>query len=457
MSSQSVNASSSQDASQSRGIRAIVLSMAGRVVIIAINAATGIITARSLHPAGRGEQAAIMLWPVLLANAMTLGLPSALIYYIRKQRESVAQFAGVALALAFVIGLVGALIAVLLMPTLLARYPSGVILNARYLLFTIPIGMVGLVARTVLEAEGEFSASIKAQWLSPGLTLIALVTLWATHLMTPVTSAMAYTLTVIPTSLWLLLRLRQTTAIAFDQKLSAARLLLSYGLRSYGIDLCSTLASYVDQALVVSILSPKDMGIYVVALGVSRMLNFCQASVIMVLLPKMAGLASPEVMQLTGRAARFSSLATAMCATCLYVLSPVAIRMLYGSSFRGAIPVLRVLLVEVTVAGTVMVLAQAPMALGRPGITTILQAAGLGLTIPLMLFYVPRYGIVGAAIALLASTTIRLFLILAAFPLILKLPTPRLWFNHNDLLEMYRLSKMMMARTFSAFPNEQAR
>ncbi len=117
---------------------------------------------------------------------------------------------------------------------------------------------------------------------------------------------MAYTLSVLPTSLWLLLRLRQMTAIALDNKLNAARLLLSYGLRSYGIDLCSTLASYVDQALVVSILSPKEMGIYVVALGVSRMLNFCQASVIMVLLPKTAGLKSPEVMLLTGRAARFS-------------------------------------------------------------------------------------------------------------------------------------------------------
>ena len=51
------------------------------------------------------------------------------------------------------------------------------------------------------------------------------------------------------------------------------RQLFAYGIRSYGIDLCGTMALYVDQALVVRLLEPGMMGTYVVALSLSRMLN----------------------------------------------------------------------------------------------------------------------------------------------------------------------------------------
>ena len=64
---------------QGRGATAATLQTAlARVLILAINMGTGIITARFLGPQGRGEQAAIILWPQLLAYLMTLGLPAAL-------------------------------------------------------------------------------------------------------------------------------------------------------------------------------------------------------------------------------------------------------------------------------------------------------------------------------------------------------------------------------------------
>jgi O-antigen/teichoic acid export membrane protein len=128
------------------------------------------------------------------------------------------------------------------------------------------------------------------------------------------------------------------------------------------------------------------------------------------------------------------------------MLSPVAIRALYGAGFGETIPTLRVLFVEVTLAGTVMVLAQAPMALGRPGVTTILQAVGLVLTIPLMLWLVPKEGIVGAAYALLITTTCRLVILLAAFPVLLKLPAPSLWFTRNDADSVHRIYEAAVSR-----------
>jgi O-antigen/teichoic acid export membrane protein len=61
-------------------IRAIV----ARFVLFGLNGLTGVITARTLDPAGRGELAAMIIWPVLLAALTTLGLPGALIYHVRR-------------------------------------------------------------------------------------------------------------------------------------------------------------------------------------------------------------------------------------------------------------------------------------------------------------------------------------------------------------------------------------
>jgi O-antigen/teichoic acid export membrane protein len=112
--------------------------------------------------------------------------------------------------------------------------------------------------------------------------------------------------------------------------------------------------------------------------------------------------------------------------------------LLYGSGYRAATPALRILVLEVVLAGATLVLSQAFMALGRPGVITTLQIIGLLLTIPIMLFLVPRLGIIGAAIALFLSTTVRLIFVLVSFPLFLKMPAPQILPTWGDARFMAR-------------------
>ncbi|HEX9002882.1 MAG TPA: polysaccharide biosynthesis protein, partial [Blastocatellia bacterium] len=69
------------------GLSAVLQSLVVKLLVVAINTATGIITARMLRPDGRGELAAMILWPVFLANALTLGVPSSLVYNLRREPE----------------------------------------------------------------------------------------------------------------------------------------------------------------------------------------------------------------------------------------------------------------------------------------------------------------------------------------------------------------------------------
>jgi enterobacterial common antigen flippase len=53
--------------------------------------------------------------------------------------------------------------------------------------------------------------------------------------------------------------------------------------------------------------------------------------------------------------------------------------------------------------------------------------------VPLLLMLVPRYGLEGVGSALLISATVRFVIVLASFPLILKVRVPRLILTSADL------------------------
>lgn len=58
------------------GFRAVVQSIGSKSLILGLQAATGVLTARALGPAGRGELAAMILWPLFVASVTTLGVPT---------------------------------------------------------------------------------------------------------------------------------------------------------------------------------------------------------------------------------------------------------------------------------------------------------------------------------------------------------------------------------------------
>lgn len=409
-----------------RGMRAVFHSILSKVLILGLQAGTGIVTARWLGPAGRGELAAMILWPLFIASVTTLGVPSSLIYYLRHRPELRAKLIAHGLCMAAVLGVIAALLGALILPWWLHQYARPIVLAAESFLITVPLCAVTLVGRAVLEASHEFSSSNAIQTLTPFVTLVGLLIFVSAHRMSPYTAAIAYIAASLPAFFYMLVRVHRVGMTRSRFHLSIVRQILGYGIRSYGVDVLGTLALQVDQVLVVSLLSPSAMGSYVVVLSLSRMLNLFQNSVVMVLFPKAAGRSTKEVLVMTGNAVRISGLVTALCGVFVCVGGPTLLRFLYGQEYVGAVGALRILVVEVVLSGATFVLAQAFMALDRPGVVTILQGAGLSLCVPMMLWLIPRYGIYGAAISLLASTVMRLILVCAGFRIFLKSTPPRL-------------------------------
>jgi O-antigen/teichoic acid export membrane protein len=409
-----------------RGVKAIGQTVFFRILIQAVNAGTGVLTARLLLPMGRGELAAITLWSQFLAGLTTFGLPSALIYHIRNRPKQTGDLLSNGLAMSLILSCFAGLVGVFCMPHWLHQYPVWAIRAAQWFLLVTPLCGTAMVLRAALEASGAFSLSNVSQLLNPSVTLALLLFFLLIHRFNTITASCAYIFAALPVFLLLFWQARTSLARFSRPSFATSKLLLSYGLRSWGIDLLGTLALQVDQVIVVGFLKASDLGVYVVMLSLSRMLNVFQASVVMVLFPKAAGRTQETALALTGRAARVSTLITGCCATAVALVGPLLLRFLYGAEYTSSIVSLRLLLVEVTLSGCVFVLAQAFMALGRPGTVTLLQAVGLSISIPIMLLLVPRWGIAGAALALLVSTCARFILVMVSFRLILKVPAPSL-------------------------------
>jgi O-antigen/teichoic acid export membrane protein len=419
------------------GIHAIAQSIVARGAMIAVNAATGILTARALAPQGRGELSAMIMWPVFLANAMTLGIPNALRYNLRRGTIAARDLIGAALFLSITSNILAATIAALLMPRILHLYSHDVVRYAQFFLINAPICILVQLCRASFEASEDFKASTKSQWLVPSLNLLGLVILAISHRFTPVAAGYVYVFGAFPVIIWLVAELWKKYKPTLNHLRGSAKVLLSYGIRSYGIDLCTTLSLYVDQTLAVGMLGAQAMGTYVVALSLSRMLSMTiQASVVMVLFPKAVGRSKEEIVAITGRAARVSTLCTLSIATVIFAFGPSVLHLLYGRAYIAAAPVLRILLIEVVLASLTGVLAQAAMALGRPGIVTLLQSIGLALTVPFMILLVPRFGILGAVYALLISTFCRFLFVQFSFRLFLGVSRPRLWFTRADVRDL---------------------
>jgi O-antigen/teichoic acid export membrane protein len=408
------------------GSQAVAHSIMSKIVILGLQAGTGILTARTLQPEGRGELAAMILWPLFMASITTLGVPSSLIFYLRHHPEDKERLIANGFLMATVLGVAAAAIAVFILPWWLHQYSTSIIHAAQWFLLTVPICSMTLAGRAILEASDEFATSNAIQTLTPFATLVGLLAFLAVHRLNPYTAAIAYIAASMPTFWFMIMRVRRLGLTHWHCNLSTMKSMMGYGIRSYGIDLLGTLALQVDQVLVVSLLSPSAMGAYVVVLSLSRMLNLFQNSVVMVLFPKAAGRSVEEVVTLTGKSVRVSGLITALTGILVCVTGPTLLRILYGKEYVGAVGALRILVLEVLLSGATFVLAQAFMALGRPGIVTILQAIGLSLSIPMMLWLIPRYGIYGAAVSLLTSTVARLLFIYVGFRAFLKTSPPPL-------------------------------
>jgi enterobacterial common antigen flippase len=414
-------------------VGAVAQVMGIRVVALAGNVCSGLLTAAFLGPEGRGEQAALGVAPTVLAAICTLGLHASLIYNLRIDPKQGSRYFGSAIILTSAAGLAALLLGFLLLPIWLAKYSSDTIEFARLLLIAVPFGVVTPLLSGVLEADGQFELANRMLYFQSLGSLAILGILVALGWLTPFSAAGAYVVPSFPSFVFLLVQARRVLRPRLTVRAPYPQRLLRYGLRFYGVDILGALSGSLDQMVIVFLLEPAAVGAYAVALSLSRVLNVAQGAVASVLFPSIAAREAESVVEIVARATRVTMVVNATGALAIGAAGPSLLLLLYGTRFAAAVVPFLVLLTEAVVSSAARTLAQAFSGTGRPGVVTGVEIAGVSTSLMVMLVLVPAHGIVGAACASLLGGLMRLLCVIASFRKVLGINLPRLVISRADV------------------------
>ena len=428
-----------------RTVRATLTNSAVNACVLCLNLGTGLLTARFLGPEGRGAYAAMVIWPQFLASLFTLGLQQAVPYNLVRRPEERAAITAAALLLGLGAGSAAALIGSALVPRWLDHYGPEIVAMARVILWLAPVVLLIWTCNACMQAAGRFDLFNRAQYLQPVLSLLGLLVLAATDMLTPVSAALMWVAGARPVLAFGVAWLWREHRPAFVRPLGESLRLLRYGLRSCGVQLVNALWQQFDNVFVLGALSPATVGLYMVARNAARPSQFFASAMNAVLFPRASALTNQAALELSGLAARVGILAALAVALPLGLLGPWLITTIYGADFAAAASPFQILVAEAAVAAISSTMAQAFLSVGRPGVITILQVASFLVGAAMIVVLVPRLGMQGAALGLLVGSLVRLIVIAACYPVVLRVTVPRLWLNGADLRRLLAPRAMVAA------------
>ncbi|WP_433966855.1 hypothetical protein [Tunturiibacter gelidiferens] len=117
---------------------AIIQTACANLAVQVVNLLCGIITARSLGADGRGLLAGIIMWPQFLAYGMTMGIPIASVYWLKRRPDISSELAGAGLLLSVAFSLLAALVGAVIIPYSLHTYPAAAIHLAKLWILVTP-------------------------------------------------------------------------------------------------------------------------------------------------------------------------------------------------------------------------------------------------------------------------------------------------------------------------------
>ena len=382
-------------------------------VILGCGIVTGLIAARSLGPAGRGELAAITTWASVLLFAGTFGLPEAVAYFAAADRTSRDRVWATGQAGALVLGLLVAAIGWWAIPAAFGADDAALAGAIRWYLILFAVPCLGFAcAGSWLQGAGSlhaFNVSRSSLHVINAALMIALAFSGSRSVMyfaaaTLVGTAAGWFLSAVFAPVSRLWQVRPS--------IDLANRMLRYGIRVQVGNWSSAASLRLDQLLLSLFAMPATLGLYVVAVSYANTLLTIPASAAMVMLPEMVERhAAGNARECLQRWYRRLLWATVLGAVAIGLLGAIVVPVAFGSAFRDAVPLLAVLMPAALILGMNDILSTAFLGIDRPDIASKGELVGLVVTVAALSALLPRYGVLGAALAsLLAYGSIHVYL-----------------------------------------------
>jgi O-antigen/teichoic acid export membrane protein len=188
---------------------------------------------------------------------------------------------------------------------------------------------------------------------------------------------------------------------------SIARPFLLEGLPYLISGLMLTLYLQMDRLMLEAMAGKSEVGVYAVALTIAQAFNFFPLILCGSLAPKMATIQDQKsrekffekLLAITGWSALVISIF-------IYALSEIIINVIYGNKFDNAVDVLKIAAISIVPIYLSVVNDYFVLNIKKSHLTLIRTATGLILNIALNVFFIPKFGAIGAAISGLVAHTV---------------------------------------------------
>ncbi len=397
-----------------------------QVVLLGLGTFTGVAAARLLGPQGRGELAALILWPSVLVMLFSLGINQAIVFHTGQKRDSISEVATASTLIALAQSLGVVLVGLLVVPLALRGYSPEVRHLALIFLFSTPFLMFSGYPANLLQGRLDFLSFNVIRAIPPVVYAVGLVVLLLrkAHLQDVVTAQILGYVVGVVGGCSILLRKEK---LRFSLKTRVMNSLLSFGWKTQLASVTSYINQRVDQLLLSLLVGPRELGLYVVAVTVSLALGFLPQAAAIVTLAGGSNLPRESAKALIANSFRTSLIWLVVGCSALFVVAPALITLVFGSKFADSGLACRVLLPGSIALGLNQVLYEGARSLNDPALPSYSEGLAAVLTCFGLYLLLPRFGFLGAAIASTLAYTSSLVFTLALYRLRLRFPLQEIW------------------------------
>lgn len=370
-----------------------------QVAILALGAGSGILSARLLGPVGRGELAALVLWPSMLIFLAAMGIDQAIVFFTGKHSFGHSEIWTASIALGLVQSLLVILVGMLIIPAALQHYPSKVRdLSYLFLAFSplvILCGYPGDIFQGRMElTRFNVLRTTPAVVYTGGLFLLLLT---RRPLLEDVVAfqLLGYAMAFLG-GCWLLHRCQ---LIRLRWNRTACQGIFAFGFKTQLGNVSNFVNRSADQLVLSLFVAPRELGLYAVAVTVATGIGFLPQAAGMVTLASGSNADEAEAKRVVSRNFRISLVWLIVACATLFAIAGPLIRFAFGPAFSGSTLACRILLPGVVALGLNQVLYDGARSFGHPALPSYAEGAATAVTLVGLYLLLPRYGFAGAAIA----------------------------------------------------------
>ena len=278
----------------------------GQGFTLGIGILTGILSARILGPVGRGEYAAIIIWPTAIVSFLAFGINQAVVFHMGRRTFTTSEIATAVTVIGLIQSALSILISLAIVPLALAKYSQSVQhLTILFVLLT-PVLIFSMYPANLFQGVQNLVRFNLIRLVAPAVYATTLVALYVTHqatLNTVILSQLFGYLVALVLGLILVWKaLRPST----QWNGSAIPILFHYGRRLQGLSVATYFNQRIDQLVLSQLVPPQQLGFYAVAVTLSTAVAIFPQAVGIVTLSKVSSQQHEDARETIGVAFRAS-------------------------------------------------------------------------------------------------------------------------------------------------------